>query len=48
MSGNDKPPKAAYQAWAQATDNPTTWDQLTPAQQVIWESVATAAIDANG
>ena len=48
MSGSDKPPKAAYEAWAQATNNSTTWDQLTPAQQVIWGAVAQAAIDANG
>jgi hypothetical protein len=48
MSGSDKPPRAAYTEWATLTECSTTWDQLTPAQQVIWGAVAQAAIDANG
>ena len=47
MSGNDKPPKAAYDKWAQLNNVSVTWDQLTTAQPVNWQAIAQAAIDAN-
>lgn len=46
MSGNDKPPKAAYQVWAAANNGPA-WDTLNTAQQGLWAAIAQAAINAN-
>lgn len=46
MSGSDKPPRAAYNAWAAQTNATLTWEQLTTAQQAMWAVVAQAAINA--
>ena len=46
MSGNDKPPKAAYNAWAQANQPQPAWENMTAAQQLVWQNVAQAAINA--
>lgn len=47
MSGSDKPPKAAYNAWAQGSGVTIPWESLTTVQQALWMAVAQAAINAN-
>ena len=47
MSGNDKPPKAAYNIWAQTHGISIPWESLTTAEQGNWALIAQAAINAS-